>query len=130
MNSIKIEVRDCFWNKEVFLVSDEQNSYVIHHEKGNFKETEEIDKKCISKSDFEKIVNTFSEINFTEITKEHGNLLGLDGWTLICSLENGTSKSSVEIWCPEKSPSTPETKKLIEACELVCPVMEIEREEP
>ena len=127
MYSITIDIQNYFGDKEVFTVSDEINSYSILHEQGNFKETNEVDRKNISKADFGKISKAFSDINFTEVFNEHSDLVGLDGSILTCTIQNDTSKICAQIWCPEKDPAMSETTKLIEACELVCPIIELEK---
>lgn len=125
MIDIIIDIQDYFGNKQIYTVSAEGQSGIIIHEKGNFKDTDEVDRKKISKDDFDKITNAFFSINFTQIFKEYSNLIGLDGWILTCTIQNGTSKISAQIWCPNKDSSMPETTKLLEACELVCPVMDL-----
>jgi len=129
MFEILIDIQNYLGNKEIFTVSDEGKSALIIHEKGNFKDTDEVDKKTISKDDFGKIVKAFSDVNFSEVFKEHSNLMGLDGWILTCTIQNGTAKMSAQLWCPEKDDSMPETTKLLEACELICPILELERME-
>ena len=124
MFSISINVQNYIRDTEVFTLSSEFNSFLILHEKGNFKETDEVDKKTISKADFDKIAKAFSEINFTEVFNEQPDLMGLDGWILTCSIQNDTAKISAQIWCPEKDQSKPETTKLLEACEKVFSLFE------
>ena len=126
MFDIVIDIQNYFGNKEVFTVSDEGGSCLIIHEKGNFKDTDEVDRKTITKADFEKIKNAFSSINFTVLFDEHAALVGLDGWILTCTIQNSTAKISAQIWCPEKNSAMPETTKLIEACELICPVINLD----
>lgn len=126
MFEIIIDVQNYFGNKEIFTVSDEIRSGLIIHEKGDFNDTEEVDRKTISKADFDNIVKAFSEVNFTEVFNEHEDLVGLDGWILTCTIKKGTVKISAQVWCPDKNESMPETTKLLEACELVCPVLELE----
>ena len=45
MFEILIDIQNYLGNKEIFTVSDEGKSALIIHEKGNFKDTDEVDKK-------------------------------------------------------------------------------------
>ena len=126
MFEIIIDVQNFFGNKEIFTVSAEGKSALIIHEKGNFKDTDEVDRKTLSKADFDKIIKTFSEVNFTEVFNEHEDLVGLDGWILTCTIKKSTVNISAQLWCPDKDSSMPETTKLLEACELVCPIFELD----
>ena len=126
MFEIIIDVQNYFGTKEIFTFSYAGKSGLIIHEKGNFKDTDELDRKTISKADFENIIKAFSEVNFTKVFNEHSDLIGLDGWILTCTIKKGTVNISAQLWCPVKEPSMPETTKLLEACELVCPIFELD----
>lgn len=130
MNTITIEVEDCFGKKEIFTVSSNYKSASIQHHYDDIQDIKKLDEKEITQADYDKILKAFTNVNFHTVFNENPDLLGCDGWTLICSIHNGTSKLSIEVWCPEKDSSKPETTKLIEACELICPILELERTEP
>lgn len=130
MNTISIEIQDCFAKSDIFTVSSDYHSASIQHHYNNIKKFKKLDERSITKDDYEKILKAFMDVNFNAVFNENPDLIGADGWTLICSIENGTSRISIAVWCPEKDLSKPETLKLIEACELVCPVLDIEKEAP
>lgn len=123
MNTITIKIQDCYAKSEVFTVSEFSHS--IQHYYDSIKKIKKLDEKSITKDGYDKIFNAFMNVNFNEVFNENPDLIGFDGWTLICSIENGTVEICASVWCPEKDSSKPETSKLIEACELVCPVLEL-----
>ena len=126
MFSISINIQNYNGDTDVFTLSSEFNEFLILHEKGNFNETDEVDEKTISKADFDKIAKAFFEINIIEVVNEQPDLMGLDGWILNCSIQNGTAKISARLWCPEKDQSKPETTKLLEACEKIFSFFELD----
>lgn len=128
MNTITVTIQGCYGKSEIFTVSETAHSASIQHHYDNIKKTKKLDERSITKDEFNKIFNAFMEVNFNEFFNENPDLIGCDGWTLILSIHNGSAEIKASIWCPEKDSSKPETTKLIEACELVCPVFDIEKE--
>jgi len=124
MFSISIDILDYFGKKEIFTLSQDFNVLELLHEKGNFEETDEVDRKNISKANFEKISKAFFDINFTELFNENPDQIHLDGWILTVSIQNDMAKISAQLFCPRKDNSKPETTKLLQACELICPLPE------
>lgn len=123
MVDIIIKILDCFGNGDMFTVSDTGKKGLIIHEKCNFDNTDEVSRHTISKAELIKISNAFEKICFKEVFSEHENLVWIDGCILRITIQNGSSKLNVEVCCPDKDISMPETTKLLEACELVCPIM-------
>ena len=80
--------------------------------------------KKLSHTDFSPIYDAFNHLDFTKAWKESGDFAGCDGWTLKCTISNVSSEISVQLWCPEKDHSKPETTKLVEACEKVFSLFE------
>ena len=80
--------------------------------------------KQLSHVEFRPIFETFNDLDFTKAWKESGDFIGCDGWTLKCTISNISSEISVKLWCPSDSPETPETTKLLHACEKVFSLFE------
>ena len=84
--------------------------------------------KKLSHTEFRPIYDAFDVLDFTNIYKESGDLVGYDGWTLKCTISNIMSEISVKLWCPSESPEKPETTKLLQACEKVFSLFEENQE--
>ena len=85
---------------------------------------EKAETKKLTHTDFRPIFDAFNELDFTKAWKESGDIVGMDGWTLKCTISNVSSEISVQLWCPSDSPETPETTKILQACEKVFSLFE------
>ena len=130
MNTITIKIQDCFANSDIFTVLSSPHLASIQHHFDSIGKIKKLDVRNITKDDYDKLYKAFMNVNFNEVFNENPDLLWFCSWTLICSFENGTAVISASVKCPEKDPSKPETTKLIEACELVCPVLDIANSVP
>lgn len=127
MYTITIKIEGSYGKADIFTVSERAHSAIIQHHYDSIKKIKKLDERSITKDEFNIIFKAFMNVNFNELFKENPDLIAADGWTLICSISNGSAEISISVWYPEKDLSKPETKKLIEACKLVCPVLEIEK---
>lgn len=120
MFTVIVEKAASFNSKEIFtLERGDKSASVTHEVVADFEEKAKTATKKFSLTDSKKIFNAFAALDFSKIFKESGELIGCDGWTLRCTLRNGTNELAVELWCPCEDVSKPETTKLIKACELV-----------
>ena len=117
MFTVIIEKEDGFRNKETYILEPDYSS--LTYEAEGFNKKSKPVKKTISQTDIKKINEAFSALDFSKIFKETDDLLGMDGWTLTCTLEFRMNQVSVDVWCPNDSSSKPETAKLVKACELL-----------
>ena len=70
--------------------------------------------------EYAPFAEVFDNIDFSKILEEHDVLRGYDGWFLNCTVIKGMTKITVSLWCPEEDPQTPESTKLLLACEKIC----------
>lgn len=117
MFTVIVEKEDGFRNKETYTLEPDYSS--LTYEAEGFNKKSKPVKKTISQIDIKKINEAFSALDFSKIFKETDDLLGMDGWTLTCTLEFRMNQVSVDVWCPNDSSSKPETAKLVKACELL-----------
>lgn len=117
MFTVIVEKEDGFRNKETYTLEPDYSS--LTYEAEGFNKKSKPVKKTISQTDIKKINEAFSALDFSKIFKETDDLLGMDGWTLTCTLEFRMNQVSVDVWCPNDSSSKPETAKLVKACELL-----------
>lgn len=117
MFTVIVEKEDGFRNKENYTLEPDYSS--LTYEAEGFNKKSKPVKKTISQTDIKKINEAFSALDFSKIFKETDDLLGMDGWTLTCTLEFRMNQVSVDVWCPNDSSSKPETAKLVKACELL-----------
>ena len=119
-NSITIEKEVSYMGRtDIYTIQQGDRSIPITHKVGGFMhKKEKAETKILSQNEFHPIFDAFNNLDFTKIWKESGDF-GLDGWTLTCTISNGSSKISIQLWCPSESPENPETTKLLEACEKV-----------
>lgn len=117
MFTVIVEKEDGFRNKETYTLEPDYSS--LTYEAEGFNKKSKPVKKTISQTDIKKINEVFSALDFSKIFKETDDLLGMDGWTLTCTLEFRMNQVSVDVWCPNDSSSKPETAKLVKACELL-----------
>ena len=120
-NSITIEKEVSYMGRtDIYIIEQGDKSIPITHEVGGFmhkKEKPETNK--LSHTDFRPIFDAFNDFDFTKAWKESGDLVGCDGWSLKCTISNVMSEISVKLWCPSESSETPETTKILQACEKV-----------
>lgn len=106
---------------DTFTVGPADNSIPITHEVGGFMHKKvKPETKKLSHTEYKPINEAFENIDFQKVFNESGDLIGYDGWTLKVTLSNVMSGISVSLWCPSESPETPETSKLLQACEMIC----------
>lgn len=117
MFTVIIEKEDGFRNKETYTLDPDRFS-LSYEAEGYNKKSKPVN-KTVSQTDANKINEAFSALDFSKIFKETDDLLGMDGWTLTCTLEFRMNQVSVDVWCPNDSSSKPETVKLVKACELL-----------
>lgn len=122
-DQISIEVKDCNWNKDVFSLSSGGEDSSITFYKDNIKKIKKIKTVKISDDEFNKILDTIENLDYSLIYKEQPCGLGFDGWSLICTVRTGLTTLSIEVWCLEKKDNNPETNKMIEICEYVFSLM-------
>lgn len=122
-DQISIEVKDCNWNKDVFSLSSGGEDSSITFYKDNMKKIKKIKTVKISDDEFNKILDTIENLDYSLIYKEQPCGLGFDGWSLICTVRTGLTTLSIEVWCPEKKENNSETNKMIEICEYVFSLM-------
>lgn len=91
------------------------------HDEGFDEENIKWKSKKIQITDYQKISDLFSQINYFNLMQENAGHSGFDGETYICELGCIYSDShfKVDIWCPCKNESIPETTKFLEAFEAV-----------
>ena len=125
-NSITIEKEVSYiGRKDIYIIEQGDKSVLITHKVGGFMhKKEKAETKKLTHTDFRPIFDAFNELDFTKAWKESGDIVGYDGWTLKCTISNVSSEISVQLWCPSDSPETPETTKLIKACEKVFSLFE------
>lgn len=126
MFTVIVEKEDGFRNKETYTLEPDYSS--LTYEAEGFNKKSKPVRKTISQTDIKKINEAFSALDFSKIFKETDDLLGMDGWTLTCTLEFRMNQVSVDVWCPNDSSSKPETAKLVKACELLESVFEQEND--
>lgn len=125
MNTIIIEADVGYlWKKEIYTVEGGDRSSAVTYETEGFGKRKKPVTKKIPVSDYQKIADAFSDLDFSEICKESSDLMGCDGWTLKCTFRKGMTVLSIVLWCPSKDKSIPETTKLLEACDLVTGMFE------
>lgn len=106
---------------DVFTVEQGDKSIPITHEVSGFMHKKvKPETKKLSYTEYRPIADAFDNIDFQKVFKESGDLVGYDGWTLKVTLSNVMSGITVSLWCPSESPETPETTKLLIACNKVC----------
>ena len=127
-NSITIEKEVSYMGRtDTYIIYQGNKSIPITHKVGGFmhkKAKSEI--KKLSHTDFRPIFDAFNDLDFTKAWKESGDIVGYDGWTLKCTISNVSSETSVKLWCPSDSAETPETAKLIKACNMIFDLFESE----
>ena len=129
-NKITIE-RDVSYigRNDTFIISQGDKSIPITHEVGGFMHKKvKPESKKLSHTEFRPIFDAFNVLDFTKVFQESGDLVGCDGWTLRCTISNVMSEISVQVWCPSESPEVPATTKLLQACNMVFDLFEIEDE--
>ena len=127
-NTITIE-RDVSYigRKDTFTITNDDKSIPITHEVGGFMHKKvKPESKKLSHTEFRPILDAFNELDFTKVFQESGDLVGCDGWTLRCTISNVMSEISVQVWCPSESPEVPATTKLLQACNMVFDLFELE----
>ncbi len=117
MFTVIVEKEDGFKNKETYTLDSDRCS-ISYEAEGFNKKSKPVD-KSISQTDAKKINEAFSALDFSKIFKETDDLLGMDGWTLTCTLEYRMNQISIDVWCPNNSSTKHETTKLVKACELL-----------
>lgn len=106
---------------DTFTIGPADKSIPITHEVSGFMHKKvKPETKILSYTEYRLIEDAFKNIDFQKVFNESGDLVGCDGWTLKVTLSNIMSGISVSLWCPSKDSSTPETTKLLVACEKVC----------
>ena len=122
MYNIKIETAASYVGKsDTYITEQGDKSISITHETKDFMHKKiKPDTKKLSYTEYRPIADAFENIDFQKVFKESGDLVGYDGWTLKVTLSNVMSGISVSLWCPSESPETPETTKLLQACDKVC----------
>ena len=127
MYNIKIETASSYAGRtDTYTVEPDEKSITITHETGGFMHKNvKPETKKLSYTDFRPIEDAFNKLDFTKVFKESGDLAGFDGWTLQCTIGKIMSDISVLLWCPSKHKDTPETTKLLRACEKVFALFEI-----
>ena len=124
-NSITIENDGGMGRTDIYTIEHGDRNVLITHEVGGFMhENEKPETKKLSREDFRPISDAFCDLDFTKAWKEAGNVVGLDGWTLKCTISNVSSEISVQLWCPSEAPEFPETTKLLHACESIFSLFE------
>ena len=120
-NSITIEKEVSYMGRtDIYIIEHGDKSIPITHEVGGFMhKKEKTETKKLSHTDFRPIFDAFNDLDFTKAWKESGDLVGCDGWSLKCTISNVMSEISVKLWCPSESSETPETTKILQACEEV-----------
>ena len=119
MLELTIEKDTSFEGTETITIIQGNGTADFVYEVVGFKYNQKPVTKKTSCSESRLIFEAFEALNFTEIFKESGVFFGCDGWTLKCTLRICSNILSVSLWCPAKDTSKPETKKLLEACEMV-----------
>lgn len=83
----------------------------------------------MSLDEYLPIGDLFENIDFSEVfreCKECREIEKNDEWILKCSFSRNDTNHSVKLLCPSEDPSTPETTKLLQACNKVCALFEEE----
>ena len=121
MLTITIEKEASYMGRiDIYTIKYEDKSIPITHKVSGFMHKKvKPETKRLSHTDFSPVYDAFNDLDFTKAWKESGDFVGCDGWTLKCTISNVSSEISVQLWCPEKHQSKPETTKLLEACEKV-----------
>ena len=110
---------------DTFTIGPDDKSIPITHEVGGFMHKKvKPETKKLSYTEYRPIEDAFKNIDFQKVFNESGDLVGCDGWTLKVTLSNIMSGISVSLWCPTESPETPETTKLLQACEMIFSLFE------
>lgn len=125
MNTIIIEADVGYiGKKELYTVEWGDRSAAVTYAVKEFGKRRKPVTKKIPVTDYQKIADAFLDLDFSEIYKESGDLVGFDGWTLKCTIQYVNTELSILLWCPSKDKSTPETTKLLEAYDLVTGLFE------
>lgn len=77
----------------------------------------------MSLDEYFPIGDLFENIDFSKVSKECKECKDIennDEWILECSISNKDTNHSIKLWCPSEDPSTPETTKLLQACNKIC----------
>ena len=125
-NSITIEKKVSYiGRRDIYTIKQGDKSIPITHKVGGFMhKKEKAETKKLTHTDFRPIFDAFNDLDFTKAWKESGDIVGFDGWTLKCTISNVSTEISVQLWCPSDSPETPETTKILQACEKVFSLFE------
>ena len=125
-NSITNEKEVSYMGRtDIYTIEQGDKSIPISHEVGGFMHKKvKPETKKLSHTDFRPIFEAFNDLDFTKAWKEAGDAVGLDGWTLKCTISNVSTEISVKLWCPSDSAETQETAKLLKACNKVFDLFE------
>ena len=125
-NTITIEKEVSYMGRtDIYTIEQGDKSIPITHEVGGFMHKKvKPETKKLSHTEFRPIFDAFNDLDFTKAWKEAGDVVGLDGWTLKCTISNVSTEISVKLWCPLESNETPETSKLLKACNKVFDLFE------
>ena len=121
MYTITIEAAASYAGRiDTYTVKPDEKSVTITHEVSGFmNKNVKPETKKLSYTEFRPIKDAFNKLDFTKVFIESGDLSGCDGWTLQCTIGKTMSNISVLLWCPSKHKDTPETTKLLRACEKI-----------
>lgn len=116
---IEIQKGDEWKWKDIVTLSPGQKSASLVHKINVFDKKTEPIRKNIKISDYNDILQSLQAINLDQVFKENEENIGLDGWTLSCSISHGVIRHEIAIWNPEKDSSKSETIRFLEACDKV-----------
>ncbi|MBR3568622.1 MAG: hypothetical protein IKN94_10160 [Salinivirgaceae bacterium] len=81
----------------------------------------------ISKDEFQQLVATISDIDFSKVYFENSGKRGIDGTDTTLTISGGMSCSlAISVWSPHKSETPTETNKLVALYEKIFDLMAIE----
>lgn len=81
----------------------------------------------ISKDEFQQLVATISDIDFSKVYFENSGKRGIDGTDTTLTISGGMSCSlTISVWSPHKSETPTETNKLVALYEKIFDLMAIE----
>ena len=102
------------------VTKNDKNALVNYNvENVPFSYNSEACQKKISILDYANLEKEVQNLSLEKIFRENLDCVFLDGWTLRFSKRSGSSELKIEVQCPSKSESKPETMKLLDFCEKV-----------
>lgn len=102
------------------VTKNDKNALVNYNvENVPFSYNSEAWQKKISILDYAKLEKEVQNLSLEKIFRENLDCVFLDGWTLRFSMRSRSTELKIEVQCPSKSESKPETMKLLDFCKKV-----------